>query len=212
MEDVSVMLIGMTFEFLFAYFVFKLIEWVLRHNLFNHTNLLKHLSYLSKATIDGSIMNAIIAMAYDYGWEIDEKEIDKEGEHGYVVLVSDDCGELRFSTEMDNLIMEGYVTSSRRIISPNFIYIMQDLLSHKYKFFEFQDIESDSENKLTMTYRCLIRLTRKNRTDMDNVMDRISYTIPIRKDIIRILNYNMAALGDGFTDADERRLIGNLLS
>lgn len=211
MEDFLSMLIALTIEFSFAYLIFNLIEWVLKHNLFNHTNLLQHLSYLFKAAKDGSIMNAIMAMAYDYGWEIDEKKIDRNGKHGYVVLISDDCGELRFSTEMKSLIMEGYVTSSHRIISPNFIYIMQDLLSRKYKLFEFQGIESETANKLTMTYSCQIRLMGKNRIDMDSVMDRISYTIPIRKDIIRIFNYNMAALGDGFTETDERRLIGNLL-
>ncbi len=55
--------------------------------------------------------------------------------------------------EHDNyFVIESYVTSSMPVIIPNFLLLMQSVLSKKYNDFQFQIIKSDSTQKQTILF------------------------------------------------------------
>lgn len=101
--------------------------------------------------------------------------------------------------EHDNyFVIESYVTSSMPVIIPNFLLLMQSVLSKKYNDFQFQIIKSDSTQKQTILFSKQVikegQYALCHWQEKYNLLYLLTSFSSVREDCVRIFNFQIASL------------------
>lgn len=142
------------------------------------------------------ILNGLISLSYEYELLVDSVEFPSSAYCSCSVLYNNEGMTLE---EHDNyFVIESYVTSSMPVIIPNFLLLMQSVLSKKYNDFQFQIIKSDSTQKQTILFSKQVIKEEQyalcHWQEKYNLLYLLTSFSSVREDCVRIFNFQIAAL------------------
>lgn len=142
------------------------------------------------------IMNSMFSLSYECELLVDNVNVSDSGYCSCYVLYNNESTTLEEYD--DHFVIGAYVTSSQPVIVPNFLNLMQSVLTKKYNDFQFQTIESDSKQKQTILFSRHIAkdesYSLRYWQTKYNLLDILSSFSSVRKDCVRIFNMRSAAL------------------
>lgn len=147
------------------------------------------------------ITNSMLSLSYEYELLVDNVNVSDSGNCSCCVLYNNESTTLEEYD--DHFVIGAYVTSSQPVIVPNFLNLMQSVLTKKYNDFQFQTIESGCKQKQTILFSRHIAkdgsYSFRHWQTKYNLLDILSSFSSVRKDCVRILNMRSATL-EGYSN------------